>query len=350
MPDRINRAVELLKDGQAIYYDGAHSGHVLTYAQGRADAAHLGRLHQCRHGARLVRHGGARALTWRHGRRRGRPARGTARRRSSSRRRSTARTRPTFASMPGSSGRFWPAACTASAVPSGERATRCGPSSNAAAIRTSSAGRTPPCPARRTAAAERRAASRRSCSASASGAAARKQRGAHLGAWTRRNTCGAATLGRSTRRVSCCSASSSKARKGWRSASRSWTCPGLGFAELGPGDLGLSLGYVEVQRFPYPPEMREARERVLAACRPNGIASSKPARPRPWPHGLTRVYGWSPAIAKTRRGPGARTSVARCQRRPSGQPRRNSRAELNWFRTKQSRPFRTQTSRSLAIS
>ncbi|HET6181973.1 MAG TPA: aldolase/citrate lyase family protein [Acetobacteraceae bacterium] len=48
--------------------------------------------------------------------------------------------------------------------------------------------------------------------------------------------------------------------------------PGLAFAEMGPGDLGLALGYVEVQRFPYPPEMRAARERILAACRRNGIA------------------------------------------------------------------------------
>ena len=38
MADRINRAIELLAQGQAIYYDGPHSGHVLTYAQGRDDA------------------------------------------------------------------------------------------------------------------------------------------------------------------------------------------------------------------------------------------------------------------------------------------------------------------------
>ena len=48
--------------------------------------------------------------------------------------------------------------------------------------------------------------------------------------------------------------------------------PGLGFAELGPGDLGLSLGYTTLQRDPYPPEMAEARTRVFAACRRNGIA------------------------------------------------------------------------------
>jgi 4-hydroxy-2-oxoheptanedioate aldolase len=35
---RINRAIELLEQDQAIYYVGQHTGHVLTYAQGREDA------------------------------------------------------------------------------------------------------------------------------------------------------------------------------------------------------------------------------------------------------------------------------------------------------------------------
>jgi 2-keto-3-deoxy-L-rhamnonate aldolase RhmA len=48
--------------------------------------------------------------------------------------------------------------------------------------------------------------------------------------------------------------------------------PGLGYAEMGPGDLGLSLGYLTLQLDPYPPEMKEARDRVLAACRKNGLA------------------------------------------------------------------------------
>ena len=39
MPIRINRAIALLAQDQAIYYDGAHSGHVLTHAQGMEDAA-----------------------------------------------------------------------------------------------------------------------------------------------------------------------------------------------------------------------------------------------------------------------------------------------------------------------
>src|SRR3954453_4588177 len=34
----ISRCVELLEQDQAIYYDGPHSGHVLTPAQGRIDA------------------------------------------------------------------------------------------------------------------------------------------------------------------------------------------------------------------------------------------------------------------------------------------------------------------------
>jgi 4-hydroxy-2-oxoheptanedioate aldolase len=48
--------------------------------------------------------------------------------------------------------------------------------------------------------------------------------------------------------------------------------PGVGFAEMGPGDLGLALGYQTVPRHPYPPEMQEARERVFAACKRNGVA------------------------------------------------------------------------------
>jgi 4-hydroxy-2-oxoheptanedioate aldolase len=48
--------------------------------------------------------------------------------------------------------------------------------------------------------------------------------------------------------------------------------PGLGFAEMGPGDLSLSLGHTKLLRDPYPPVMQAARDRVFAACRRNGIA------------------------------------------------------------------------------
>ena len=53
MPKRLNRAIELLEAGQALYYDGPHTGHVLTYEQGRKDAAtwadymNIGMEHGC---------------------------------------------------------------------------------------------------------------------------------------------------------------------------------------------------------------------------------------------------------------------------------------------------------------
>jgi 4-hydroxy-2-oxoheptanedioate aldolase len=48
--------------------------------------------------------------------------------------------------------------------------------------------------------------------------------------------------------------------------------PGIGFAEMGPGDLGLTLGYKQVPREPYPPDMQEARQRVFRTCQQHGIA------------------------------------------------------------------------------
>ena len=105
MAKRINRCIELLAQDQAIYYDGPHSGHVLTHAQGAHRCRDLGRLHQCRHGARLLRHGGPCRISARHGAMPGRRARGIARRRSSSRRRSTASMPRMCATTPGSSAR-----------------------------------------------------------------------------------------------------------------------------------------------------------------------------------------------------------------------------------------------------
>lgn len=48
--------------------------------------------------------------------------------------------------------------------------------------------------------------------------------------------------------------------------------PGIGMTEWGPGDMGMSLGFPDQHDPPYPPEMIDARARVLAACRANGIA------------------------------------------------------------------------------
>src|SRR5579884_2047910 len=38
MAQRINRAIELLEQDQPVYYVGGHTGHVLTYEQGKKDA------------------------------------------------------------------------------------------------------------------------------------------------------------------------------------------------------------------------------------------------------------------------------------------------------------------------
>ncbi len=46
--------------------------------------------------------------------------------------------------------------------------------------------------------------------------------------------------------------------------------PGLGFAEWGPGDMGLSFGYIDSHDPPYPSEMWDARNRIkraLQACK-----------------------------------------------------------------------------------
>jgi 4-hydroxy-2-oxoheptanedioate aldolase len=48
--------------------------------------------------------------------------------------------------------------------------------------------------------------------------------------------------------------------------------PGIGFAEWGPGDMGLSFGYADAHDPPYPAEMEDARQRVKAACDAAGIA------------------------------------------------------------------------------
>jgi 4-hydroxy-2-oxoheptanedioate aldolase len=47
--------------------------------------------------------------------------------------------------------------------------------------------------------------------------------------------------------------------------------PGIGFAEWGPGDMALSLGVRPVRGQALPPEMQAARGKVLAACKANHI-------------------------------------------------------------------------------
>lgn len=57
-------------------------------------------------------------------------------------------------------------------------------------------------------------------------------------------------------------------RQALQNAEESVRVPGIGFAEWGPGDMGWSLGFVGRQRGGgMPPEMVGARARVLAACK-----------------------------------------------------------------------------------
>jgi len=48
--------------------------------------------------------------------------------------------------------------------------------------------------------------------------------------------------------------------------------PGIGYAEWGPGDMGLSLGFPDIHDPPYPAAVEQARLRVLEACKKAGIA------------------------------------------------------------------------------
>ena len=48
--------------------------------------------------------------------------------------------------------------------------------------------------------------------------------------------------------------------------------PGLGFAEWGPGDMGLSLGYDDAHDPPYPADMEAARVRIKNALDANDVA------------------------------------------------------------------------------
>lgn len=46
--------------------------------------------------------------------------------------------------------------------------------------------------------------------------------------------------------------------------------PGVGFAEWGPGDMAMAYGYKKLPR-PYPPELSEARAKVFNACKNAGV-------------------------------------------------------------------------------
>lgn len=55
-------------------------------------------------------------------------------------------------------------------------------------------------------------------------------------------------------------------------AEASTAVPGIAFAEWGPGDMGMSYGYPEAHDPPYPEKLMNAQKRVKRACDQAGIA------------------------------------------------------------------------------
>ena len=53
---------------------------------------------------------------------------------------------------------------------------------------------------------------------------------------------------------------------------RTTRVPGIAFAEWGPGDMGMSMGYPDQHDEPYPAEMQAARTRIVTACKAAGLA------------------------------------------------------------------------------
>ena len=60
-------------------------------------------------------------------------------------------------------------------------------------------------------------------------------------------------------------------RQALENAERSTRVPGIAFAEWGPGDMGFSFGFPKREPGPYPQVMQDARRRVLKATEAAGI-------------------------------------------------------------------------------
>jgi len=80
---------------------------------------------------------------------------------------------------------------------------------------------------------------------------------------------------------------------------------------MGPGDLGLSLGFTTVQRRPYPPVMEAARAKVFGACRRNKLAFLENATPQNigerLDEGIRVISGHSQDVARLGRAHQKRT-------------------------------------------
>jgi 4-hydroxy-2-oxoheptanedioate aldolase len=67
---------------------------------------------------------------------------------------------------------------------------------------------------------------------------------------------------------------------------RTTRVPGLAFAEWGPGDMGMSMGYPDQHDEPWPADMQAARTRIMAACKAAGLAFLEVVTPE---NVLTRI-------------------------------------------------------------
>jgi 4-hydroxy-2-oxoheptanedioate aldolase len=94
--------------------------------------------------------------------------------------------------------------------------------------------------------------------------------------------------------------------------------PGIGFAEMGAGDLGLSLGYLELPRDPLPPEMAAVRERVFASGRTFGVtffgSTTSETVGAKLDEGVQNIGGRSEEVARPGRAYSARVRTARPER------------------------------------
>ena len=137
------------------------------------------------------------------------------------------------------------------------------------------------CAARRTRRGRRRDGGR-PCSASARAGAARSRPPPPIWGLVAPGVhASAATPGRSTRAASCCWASSSRARRASPTASEILAVPGLGFAELGPGDLGLRSATDRCRATPTRPR---CTRRASASSPPAGGTASPSWRARAGKH------------------------------------------------------------------
>lgn len=80
--------------------------------------------------------------------------------------------------------------------------------------------------------------------------------------------------------------------------------PGIAFAEWGPGDMGMSMGFGDRHDPPYPPEMLAAQERIMKACASAGLHFLNMV----FPEDVTELIDKGVRICSVNRGDGERAA------------------------------------------